>query len=183
MAWSSVSPAWVSDLRAALDAEGNIVALHSAQYSPHMFDLRPLRDLPTEMPKRDQFVSPVSSTDYDGTEPPSERSRPAADETAPPLKRARAPCHHYNLAEERASDKALAFWPTPELLTIPSSLQSSQSTSSHFFSCSLQRPIVSILCGLFVQKGSGRRGVEPHELVNIRYNFAGPCPVTMTKVE
>lgn len=50
MAWSSVSPAWVSDMTAALDTEGHIVALHSAQYSPHMFDPRALGALLAGMP-------------------------------------------------------------------------------------------------------------------------------------
>jgi CO/xanthine dehydrogenase Mo-binding subunit len=50
MAWSSVSPAWVSDVTAALDSEGHIVALHSAQYSPHMFDPRLLGALLAGMP-------------------------------------------------------------------------------------------------------------------------------------
>ena len=50
MAWSSVSPAWVSDVTAALDTKGHIVALHSAQYSPHMFDPRPLGALLAGMP-------------------------------------------------------------------------------------------------------------------------------------
>jgi CO/xanthine dehydrogenase Mo-binding subunit len=50
LAWSSVSPAWVSDMTAALDAKGQIVALHSAQYSPHMGDPRPLGALLAGMP-------------------------------------------------------------------------------------------------------------------------------------
>jgi nicotinate dehydrogenase subunit B len=50
MAWSSVSPAWVSDVTAALDTKGHIVALRSAQYSPHMFDPRPLGALLAGMP-------------------------------------------------------------------------------------------------------------------------------------
>jgi CO/xanthine dehydrogenase Mo-binding subunit len=50
MAWSSVSPAWVSDMSAALDAKGHIIALHSAQYSPHMFDPRPLGALLAGLP-------------------------------------------------------------------------------------------------------------------------------------
>jgi nicotinate dehydrogenase subunit B len=50
LAWSSVSPAWVSDLTAALDAKGNIVALHSAQYTPHMMDPRPLGALLAGLP-------------------------------------------------------------------------------------------------------------------------------------
>ena len=50
LAWSSVSPAWVSDMTAALDAKGHIVALHSARYSPHMMDPRPLGALLAGMP-------------------------------------------------------------------------------------------------------------------------------------
>jgi len=50
LAWSSVSPAWVSDMTAALDAKGQIVALHSAQYAPHMEDPRPLGALLAGMP-------------------------------------------------------------------------------------------------------------------------------------
>jgi nicotinate dehydrogenase subunit B len=50
LAWSSVSPAWVSDMSAALDAQGHIAALRSAQYSPHMFDPRPLGALLAGMP-------------------------------------------------------------------------------------------------------------------------------------
>jgi nicotinate dehydrogenase subunit B len=50
LAWSSVSPAWVSDLTAALDAKGKIVALHSAQYTPHMMDPRPLGALLAGVP-------------------------------------------------------------------------------------------------------------------------------------
>jgi len=50
LAWSTVSPAWVSDLSAALDEKGHIIALHSAQYSPHMFDPRPLGALLAGMP-------------------------------------------------------------------------------------------------------------------------------------
>jgi CO/xanthine dehydrogenase Mo-binding subunit len=50
LAWSSVSPAWVSDMTAALDAKGQIVALHSAQYAPHMEDPRPIGALLAGMP-------------------------------------------------------------------------------------------------------------------------------------
>src|SRR5579863_6481231 len=48
--WSTVSPAWVSDIRAGLDGRGNIAAFHSAFYSPHMFDPRPLGALLAGMP-------------------------------------------------------------------------------------------------------------------------------------
>jgi CO/xanthine dehydrogenase Mo-binding subunit len=61
MAWSSVSSAWVSDMSAALDAKGHIIALHSAQYSPHMFDPRPLgallAGLPTATSKPGNWVA------------------------------------------------------------------------------------------------------------------------------
>jgi CO/xanthine dehydrogenase Mo-binding subunit len=50
MTWSSVSPAWVSEMKAALDAKGQIVALHSAQYAPHMEDPRPIGALLAGMP-------------------------------------------------------------------------------------------------------------------------------------
>ena len=50
LAWSSVSPGWVSDVTAALDANGQIVALHSAQYAPHMEDPRPIGALLAGMP-------------------------------------------------------------------------------------------------------------------------------------
>ena len=50
MAWSTVSPAWFSDIKASLDAKGHIVALHSSFYSPHMFDPRPLGALLAGMP-------------------------------------------------------------------------------------------------------------------------------------
>lgn len=50
LAWSSVSPAWVSDMTAALDGNGRIVAFHSSQYAPHMEDPRPLGALLAGMP-------------------------------------------------------------------------------------------------------------------------------------
>ncbi|HEY1471373.1 MAG TPA: molybdopterin cofactor-binding domain-containing protein [Candidatus Acidoferrum sp.] len=50
MAWSTVSPGWVADLKAAMDANGHLTALHSAFYSPHMFDPRPLGALLAGMP-------------------------------------------------------------------------------------------------------------------------------------
>lgn len=50
LAWSSVSPAWVSDVTAGLDANGHIVAMQSAEYSPHMMDPRPLGALLAGMP-------------------------------------------------------------------------------------------------------------------------------------
>jgi nicotinate dehydrogenase subunit B len=48
--WSTLSPAWVSDIKAGVDANGRLTAVHSAFYSPHMFDPRPLGALLAGMP-------------------------------------------------------------------------------------------------------------------------------------
>ena len=50
LAWSSVSPGWVSDMKAGLDANGRVTAVHSASYSPHMFDARLLGAILAGMP-------------------------------------------------------------------------------------------------------------------------------------
>ena len=50
MTWSSVSPAWVADIRAGLDPSGHITALHSLFYSPHMMDPRPIGALLAGLP-------------------------------------------------------------------------------------------------------------------------------------
>jgi nicotinate dehydrogenase subunit B len=50
LAWSTVSPAWFSDVKVALDTNGRITALQSAFYSPGMFDPRPLGALLAGMP-------------------------------------------------------------------------------------------------------------------------------------
>jgi nicotinate dehydrogenase subunit B len=42
LGWSSVSPGWVSDVKAGLGPGGNLVAVHSACYSPHQSDPRML---------------------------------------------------------------------------------------------------------------------------------------------
>jgi nicotinate dehydrogenase subunit B len=49
-AWSTVSPGWVSDIKAGVDANGRLIAVHSAFYAPHMFDPRPLGALLAGMP-------------------------------------------------------------------------------------------------------------------------------------
>ncbi len=41
-AWSGASPGWLSDLKAGLDADGRLLVVQSAFYSPHMFDSRML---------------------------------------------------------------------------------------------------------------------------------------------
>jgi CO/xanthine dehydrogenase Mo-binding subunit len=50
LAWSSTSPGWVSDVSATLDNVGRVTAVHSAFYSPHSFDPRPLGALLAGMP-------------------------------------------------------------------------------------------------------------------------------------
>src|SRR5262249_15193708 len=50
LAWSSLSPAWISDLKVACDSRGQIPALHSAEFTPHMMDPRPLGALLAGMP-------------------------------------------------------------------------------------------------------------------------------------
>jgi CO/xanthine dehydrogenase Mo-binding subunit len=50
LAWSAVSPGWVADIKGALDAGGRLTAVHSAFYSPHMLDARPLGAILAGMP-------------------------------------------------------------------------------------------------------------------------------------
>jgi CO/xanthine dehydrogenase Mo-binding subunit len=50
LGWSTVSPGWLSDTSAALDAHGSLTAVRSAFYSPHMFDPRPLGALLAGLP-------------------------------------------------------------------------------------------------------------------------------------
>ena len=50
LAWSSVSPGWVCDLKAGLDANGRLIAVHSASYSPHQNDARLLGAILAGMP-------------------------------------------------------------------------------------------------------------------------------------
>src|ERR1700748_3726060 len=50
LGWSGLSPAWFSDIRGGLDAHGRMVAIHSAFYSPHMMDARPLGAMLAGMP-------------------------------------------------------------------------------------------------------------------------------------
>jgi nicotinate dehydrogenase subunit B len=61
LAWSSLSPGWVADLKAAVDANGRVTALHSASYAPHQFDARILgailAGMPTISPKTGGWVA------------------------------------------------------------------------------------------------------------------------------
>ena len=50
LAWSSVVPGWISDVKAGLDANGRLIAVQSAFYSPHMSDARLLGAILAGMP-------------------------------------------------------------------------------------------------------------------------------------
>src|ERR1700720_2164854 len=50
LAWSSVSPAYVLDLKAACEANGRLAAFHSASYTPHQSDARLLGAVLAGMP-------------------------------------------------------------------------------------------------------------------------------------
>jgi nicotinate dehydrogenase subunit B len=50
LAWSSATPAWIANVKAAVDDRGHVTALHSAFYSPHMMDPRPLGAILAGMP-------------------------------------------------------------------------------------------------------------------------------------
>ncbi len=50
LGWSGLSPAWFSDIKGGLDANGRLVAVHSAFHSPHMMDARPLGAMLAGMP-------------------------------------------------------------------------------------------------------------------------------------
>jgi nicotinate dehydrogenase subunit B len=50
LAWSTVSPGWVSDIKAAMDANGRVIALHSAFHSPNESDARLLGAILAGMP-------------------------------------------------------------------------------------------------------------------------------------
>ena len=50
LAWSSVSPGWVADIKAGVDADGRLIALHSASYAPHQLDARLLGAILAGMP-------------------------------------------------------------------------------------------------------------------------------------
>jgi CO/xanthine dehydrogenase Mo-binding subunit len=61
LAWSSLSPGWVSDLRAAFDGNGRLTALQSASYAPHQNDARllgaTLAGMPSITPKTGTWVA------------------------------------------------------------------------------------------------------------------------------
>jgi nicotinate dehydrogenase subunit B len=61
LAWSTLSPGWVADIKASVDANGRIAALHSASYAPHQFDARllgaVLAGMPTAAHKTTGFVA------------------------------------------------------------------------------------------------------------------------------
>jgi nicotinate dehydrogenase subunit B len=61
LAWSSVSPGWISDVKGGLDSNGHLVAVHSSWYSTHQNDARLLgailAGLPSVTPKPDAGIS------------------------------------------------------------------------------------------------------------------------------
>ena len=67
LAWSSVSPGWVADLKLGLDANGRIIAFRSDWYAPHEVDGRLLGGLlagaPSVSPKTTNWVSTESLYD------------------------------------------------------------------------------------------------------------------------
>lgn len=72
LAWSSVSPAYVLDLKAALDPNGHVIAFRSASYTPHQSDARLLgailAGMPCCLPRPGSWVateSPFSAWAYD----------------------------------------------------------------------------------------------------------------------
>jgi CO/xanthine dehydrogenase Mo-binding subunit len=64
LAWSSVSPAWVSDFRASMDANQHLAAVQSKFYSPHMTDPRPLGALLAGMPSATSKPSGFVATEW-----------------------------------------------------------------------------------------------------------------------
>jgi CO/xanthine dehydrogenase Mo-binding subunit len=61
LAWSSVSPAYLLDIKAGCDASGRLIAFHSASYTPHQSDARLLGALlagmPCSMPKPGSWIA------------------------------------------------------------------------------------------------------------------------------
>ena len=63
MVWSSVSPGWVADVKAGLDADGKVIAIRSDWYSPDQNDARMvgaiLAGIPTVTPTQQTPVSTI----------------------------------------------------------------------------------------------------------------------------
>ena len=61
LAWSSASPGWVADIKAGMDANGRVTAVHSAMYSPHQSDARLLgailAGMPSTTPKSGMWIA------------------------------------------------------------------------------------------------------------------------------
>jgi nicotinate dehydrogenase subunit B len=64
LAWSTVSPGWVSDIKAGIDANGCVIALHSSSYSPHQFDARLLGGILAGMPSSTSKTSGWVATEW-----------------------------------------------------------------------------------------------------------------------
>src|ERR1700731_3070028 len=72
LAWSSVSPAYVLDLKAALDPSGHVIAFRSASFTPHQSDAgllgAILAGMPCSLPRPGSWVAtepPFSAWAYD----------------------------------------------------------------------------------------------------------------------
>jgi nicotinate dehydrogenase subunit B len=61
LAWSSVSPGYVLDMKAGLDSTGRLIAVHSASYTPHQSDARllgaVLAGMPCCLPKPGSWIA------------------------------------------------------------------------------------------------------------------------------
>ncbi|WP_051669843.1 molybdopterin cofactor-binding domain-containing protein [Bryobacter aggregatus] len=61
LAWSSVSPGWIADMQASLGPKGDLTALRTSFYSPHMFDARMLGAIlagrPTSTSKTENWLA------------------------------------------------------------------------------------------------------------------------------
>ena len=75
LAWSSVSPGWVSDIKAGFDENGRLIAVHSASYAPHQFDARLLGAILAGMPG-----TPPGSGGWVATEWPYDKIRNRLEE-------------------------------------------------------------------------------------------------------
>jgi nicotinate dehydrogenase subunit B len=61
LAWSTLSPGWVSDIKAGVDANGRVTSMHTAFYSPNESDARLLgailAETPTTTTKPDMWIA------------------------------------------------------------------------------------------------------------------------------
>ena len=82
LAWSSASPAWIADIKAAVDDRGHVTALHSAFYSPHMMDPRPLGAIWPGCPQARRRPAALSRASGRTTRSPATWSRFTREKTS-----------------------------------------------------------------------------------------------------